>query len=420
MLGLSFMINAVPAMAAELGIDEIVSMALTRNESVGIAKNQLEKAVKQIEQVESGLFPEINLAVTGTTSHVWRGGTETRQWVEGGELSLAQPLYTFGKLSSAISAAKSFENIAENNERATEAEVSRVAKGMYYGILYSQKLVEIRRESFQNAAKNKEALEKRVSSGRIGRNENLKMQADLASRRPSLIEAEQALETNLLDLGSFLALEEEAVKVKGDLASVIAPNPSDGKKVEVAGLVDLRIAEEGIKAADAATGLARADLMPNLSFFANYAPATNRRDPFDERLGGQDALAVGIRLDMAWPTGGGKLDEIAIKKIDKRNAELSFQKKKREIEVKHKSLLLQYKSLSKKLKASKEAVELAESSYRVALGSFTSGNISQSQLNDSELLLTQNKISYAQNLLQIHLIGVELERVMTSGVASKD
>jgi hypothetical protein len=36
-------------------------------------------------------------------------------------------------------------------------------------------------------------------------------------------------------------------------------------------------------------------------------------------------------------------------------------------------------------------------------------------LNDSELLATNNKIAKAQNLLQMKLIRIELERLQTEG-----
>jgi len=61
-------------------------------------------------------------------------------------------------------------------------------------------------------------------------------------------------------------------------------------------------------------------------------------------------------------------------------------------------------------------VDLADKSYKVALQSFRTGSVSQLQLNDSELLLTRNKISLAQNILQSKFIESELERIQTMGV----
>ncbi|MFA7614223.1 MAG: TolC family protein, partial [Candidatus Caldatribacteriota bacterium] len=63
----------------------------------------------------------------------------------------------------------------------------------------------------------------------------------------------------------------------------------------------------------------------------------------------------------------------------------------------------------------RRAITLADRSYKVALASFKNGNVSQLQLNDAEMLLTSNKISYAQNLLAMKMIELDLERLQIQG-----
>ena len=62
----------------------------------------------------------------------------------------------------------------------------------------------------------------------------------------------------------------------------------------------------------------------------------------------------------------------------------------------------------------REAVSVASQSYKASLKSFSNGSISQTQLNDRELLLTNNKIAYAKNLLEILLIDNQIKTYLTT------
>lgn len=397
--------------------EDVVRLALERNENVGISEAELLRAQKQVDSAYSGLFPtlsaQIGLQKSSATGAFMPNADD---WNENAQVSLTQPLYTFGRLGHGIDLAKATLSLGQNQRLATQAQVIQTAKSMYYSILFGQALVNITNDSYQNALKNKQTLEKRVSYGRISRNDNLKMQADLASRKPLLVDANRTLKVAKLELANFLALpRDESVEVKGDLTvpTKVENTILDDNKLDQ--LANVRVLQDSLEISKETVALAKADRLPTLSAFGSYTPSTYRSDFFGTKTREQETFTVGVMLSFDWPFGGGKNDEVEVRRVEQRVSELRLQAGRRQELTRYHTLQQQLESLDEKIKTEIEAVRLAESSYKVALSAFSTGSVSQVQLNDSELLLTQNKISLAQSRLERLNIAASLEGLLTKG-----
>lgn len=393
---------------------DVVKLALERNELNAISKNQLKEAEYRLKQAKSYLYPKLTANAVIQKMYIvpekrLPGGLQINQ----GNITLTQPIYTFGRLSSGVEIADLDKDITANSVKATRAEIEKTAKQLYYNAVYMKNLLKIAEESVANANKNKSALGDRVQFGRINQNDNLKMQADVASREPLLHEAKRGYEASLQDLASFLNIPRAELGSVDSSLEKISKGGVKEKRVEE--FVDVRNAEKTVRLSAAQKELAKSDYMPTLSAFASYSPA---HTPTDVALPGvlmTDTAAFGLRLDFELPLGGGKAYESKIRTVAENSAMLNLQRVKRDASKQQTSLIQQYQTLADKSEALKRAVDLAERAYKVALASFRNGSISQLQLNDSEILLTQNKISYVQNILQMKIIETELERLQTEG-----
>ncbi|EQC48858.1 outer membrane efflux protein [Bacteriovorax sp. BSW11_IV] len=414
------MLLSLPGLAygqrVELNLDKAIELALKNNEGVAISGATLEKAETQISKARSGLFPtlkfEYNVVRTRTTP-VFQNTQDA--WYRGPSITATQPVYTFGRLSSAIDLAKSQKSLYENDFIATKANIEKIAKTFYYSALFNQELLEITQSSYDNASKNNQALKKRVSYGRISRNENLKMQADLASRKPRYIEAQKVYETAKIDLANFLGLDPKTEIVFSDKLVAKTRKVKSSNNENFENLAQVRVLSDSIAMSKSLESIAKSDHLPTLALFGSYSPTTYYDDFFSNEIRDQKSYTFGLKLTFDLPLGGEKFDEVAIKKVETRIAELRYQAGKRQIESRVITITKEYEKLLEKLDASKTAVSLAQDSYKVALSSFSTGSISQTQLNDSELLLTSNKIEYAQNILQLHLLSAELDELLTEG-----
>lgn len=393
---------------------DVVKLALERNEVSAITKNQIEQAEHRLKKSRSYLFPTLKANASIQKFYILPekrlpGGMR----IDGAEFTLNQPLYTFGRLSSGIRMAELDKEMTINTAKATVGEIQKAAKALFYNAAFNKYLLEIAQDSLKNANNNKRALEERVQFGRINQNDNIKMQADVATREPLLYEAQKGYQAALEDLGYFLDTDVASIKDINSKSLDIAIKTFEEKSAT--GLVDVKNAAKQVELAAAQESVAKKDYLPTVSAFASYMPKHTNLGASIPGVLLIDTFVMGVRMDMEIPIGGAKTYEKREKVLAKVNADLNLRRVTREVTKKQKSFIQQYGHLADKGKSLKRAITLADRSYKVALASFKNGNVSQLQLNDTEMQLTSNKISYAQNLLAMKMIELDLERLQIQG-----
>ncbi len=406
--------SSINADVITLNEEKVVEMALKRNEAIGISSAEIEIAKSKVEASTSSLYPTLSLqAQIQKTRGKGSSAPNAYDWNEKGSVGVTQPVYTFGKLSSAIDIAKSSESLSRVKSLATQADVKNTARKLYYRVLYSNDLLKASKDSFKNANKNKKTLEKRVSYGRISRNDNLKMQADIASRRPFLIDSEKNLDLAKLDLLNFLAIEQgsEVRFEKESLREISLRDDSNASNVE--NNLDVKILNENLKLRELSIESEKSNRMPTLNAFATFSPSNYKDGFLGDKIKDQEDLTFGLSFTFDWPFGGSKNDAIQVKRTEAKIARLQLTQEKRNQKVQLEKLYKQKESLERKLESELEAIKLALSSYEVSLGAFATGGVSQLQLNDSELLLTNNRISYAGTKFEILNTIIDIERLTT-------
>ena len=401
-------------------LDNVKEIALARNESMAISRLEIEKAENEMKSVRSDLFPKISASA---------GVLRSRQapalfpmapgsppifdnWQRSATIGLNQPVYTFGRLSGAVELAKTSLEFAETRKDVTEAEVEKTAKVLLLNILFYEKYLKIAKDSYANALKNSQALNKRVSYGRVSQNQNLKMSADLASREPVVIEAEKNLKSMILQLKNFLGFSEsDSVKVMGDIEK-ISENFQRKENISWNDLSQVKFLNDQLKMNTQIYEIEKLNYFPTLGFAMSYGRLGYYEDFNDNNFLTQDNVNIGLTLTFDLPTGGQKSFEQTIAKVNEEVSRLSLQQGLRDIKVKIKDMEQKISKLESQITSNKKAVDIARRSYSVALKSFSSGAVTQTELNDSELLLTQNKVNLASNYLEIKLVKIELEALM--------
>jgi outer membrane protein len=404
-----------------VNINNVANLAIKRNENAIISHLEIENAKNEVSKARSSLFPvfkgSASIVRSRTTPSLFSLGQGAppifNNWQRSANVGLSQPVYTFGRLSGGIELAKSSLNFAQSKSDVTISEIEFTAKSLFYNILFYETYLQIAKDSYDNVLKNSKALNKRVSYGRISQNQNLKMSADLASRKPLVIEAEKNLLSLKLQLKSFLGLlPSDKINVSGSLKQSTSNLDSD-TVLNWSSLAQVKFLEDQLDMQKNLLDIEQSNYMPIVSFEASYGRLGFYEDFNDNNFLTQDVLNVGLMISFDIPSGGEKSFQQSIAQTNTRISELSLQNGKRELQIKIKDLTQKHEKLTEQIKSNLNAVDLAEKSYKVALRSFSSGSVTQTQLNDSELLLTQNKINLASNYLESLLVKVEIEKLKT-------
>lgn len=417
-LGILLIGNQLQAKEISLTVNETIELALKRNEQVQITNYQLEIANTILKKAYSGLFPTLKLEGKATKTKqdpaLFGGGIISENYQQSATVTLNQPVYTFGRLSGAIDAAKAQGKLARHQKTATLADIELTVKKLFYNAMFYQKNYEISKESYENALNNQKALRKRVSFGRISQGENLKMKADIASRKPLMLEAQRLYESSISELKSFLNIEgEDKISLKGNLENIKNERIKESK-IELSDLVQVNLLQNQFEVQKSLEDIESSNYLPTLSFFASYGENAIFADIQKDHYIDQTNIGFGLALTMNFDLGGAQSHDRQISRVETRVKKLQLELGKRQIKFALKNLYDQKQRLIEKRDSLKEAVSLAHSSYKVALNSFANGTVTQTQLNDRELLFTNNKIAYAQNLLQINIVNFEIENLETT------
>jgi outer membrane protein TolC len=92
--------------ALKLSLDDVVARALETSEDLKIKENNVVKGQSVYRESRSGLLPHINANASWTRNTDYPGTAELTDYQMSGGISASQLLFSFGRVGSAVSAAK--------------------------------------------------------------------------------------------------------------------------------------------------------------------------------------------------------------------------------------------------------------------------------------------------------------------------
>jgi outer membrane protein TolC len=125
--------------------------------------------------------------------------------------------------------------------------------------------------------------------------------------------------------------------------------------------------------------------------------------------------AVGLNLQIPLFYGNRTHDRIKQSIADKDNAVLNFKKTKKNLELELEKTITEYNELIQTLPANQEALDLAQNSFALSQNLFASGQLSATDLNDAEMMLTSQKLKKETTLFKLQISLAKIERLTCIG-----
>jgi len=194
---------------AALTLPEAVALALERNQQVLIARAQDDGLRGRIREVRAQALPSIALNGNGTR---WRDPAflnsasfdkipeefRSALVVKGANLfdyniSVSQPLYTSGKVGTALKLASlEAEGVGVDRAR-VEQDIRLRVIGAFYDLVLAKQLLEVSRETVAQREQHLAMARARLAAGVATEVDVLRSQVNLANAQPELIRAENAI-----------------------------------------------------------------------------------------------------------------------------------------------------------------------------------------------------------------------------------
>ncbi|MDD4956785.1 MAG: TolC family protein [Candidatus Omnitrophica bacterium] len=408
--------------AIVIDIAMAVDMAIKTSELVEQSGNNVKKAGEILKETNAAWKPHVDGAFTWTNNARYPVNARYERGAVGDYkvdtgLEASQVLWTFGKISNAIAAAKEGVDVNKYLEEANRLDAEYSGKMAFYNLLLADNIYRIICGSYANAVENKRILEERSSAGRVSRKDNIDIEADIASRSTLVNDAKSDKKVAENTLKRVLGIEDAgSVELKID--------PGMGfSEINKEEMVDklLRV-EPSIKALDSKARsfedlvrASKAEYYPTIAAFGSWTYAGQSDSAKKAYIGNKDQMdqfgIMGVKVDVPIWEGGARQARLNQARLDKENADLDLKKARKDLVLALGNAISEYNEYIKTLEANNKAVDLAERTFSLFQELFSSGQVSLLELNDAELMLTNERLKREATIYGIKATKAEIDRL---------
>jgi len=286
----------------------------------------------------------------------------------------------------------------------------------YFQALFTQELLKIQKEQFQNSRFNLNRVQKEVEIGSKPKSDLYDMQLSFAQEEMKILETEQLFVLQKKQLFQLMNAENNAV---AEVVLEYAIEPIESKELATVSNPKVRFAELNYLGNQKETQWERANNLPSLTTFYGfstfyYKPLNQSSavvDNFDTQISDNKNHQLGIQLNLPIFNGFRNNKRIAAAKLETEKSKFGIEQEKLkvknqlDIESQNKA---NYVQLASKLK---EMKTYAEASFRTSQAKFTTGSIDavvfssvKNQLLSTEYDLLKNTLQQQYITLKINLI----------------
>ena len=341
-----------------------------------------------------------------------RNSAQTNNYYSNLVFQLNQPLFQINTQARNLERAEiNLENAQRSYSQAEKNIIYNVSAG-FFNLVKTKKSLEISQERVKQTEESYKTASNKFKAGLIAEDQALQLEVDLASSKNGLLSSIQSFEDAKNDFKILIGLPiSENIDVQGEVDYVPAVvNLEDAINSALKNRPDILSAESNVYLSQLAIEDvdARSEIKANLR--ATYGINKNA-DQF-ERIFNQFADTRSVSLNISVPVldWGKNAREVEASEANYRQSRLNLQNQKDMIRKEIISSVNQLNSTKARVDVLSKTVELAEKSYNISLERFKAGNITSFELSQSQIKLTETKLSNLEALIAYKLSVVDLER----------
>lgn len=423
-----------PPPPPSLTLQDCIALALKQNPDILKAQQQLRRTHGLILEARAPALPQVT--ASGQYQRVDENAIETfpgsptifknQQQPWSAQVEVSQLIYSGGRVSAALRAAKLTDKIAALNFQRTVADTILQVRKLFYEILLNKAQVEVRQQSITLLEQQLTDTRHRFDVGAVPRFDLLRAEVELANAKPPLIRAQNNLRLSREALVKLLALD--SVENRPEFTAVTFVGELTYQHVDwqlgellqraLQNRPELQQAQNEVHVAQQNIRVALAGYKPELSVFANYGW---RNTTFSHQINDKlDGWTAGARL--TWPLFDGLLThgKVTQARAQLQQAELDYTDQRRAIELEVRQAYSDYLQAIELLQAQKKTVEQAEESLRLAQVRFRAGTATQLDVLSAQTALTQARSNAVRALYDYNVAIATLERATAMTVKAAD
>ena len=332
-----------------------------------------------------------------------------------GGFSLSLPVFAPTLYKSIQLSAIDVELAAEKARASRLDMVNQVSKA-YFQLLLAQDSYEVLKQSYRQAQDNLENVTNKFRQGLVSEYDKIRAEVQVRNLNPNLIQARNAVTLTNLQLKVLMGVDAGCnISVLGKLSDYEVDLYGDYMHIDTTQLLgntSLRQMDLQTEMLKKTYEMDKAAFLPNVSLSAIYQWTAMNEDFRFRDYRWNPYSTVGVTVSVPLFTGGRRLYKMKQTKIQLSQMNWNRTNLHRNLSMQAKSYLNNMQQSVEQLASNKENVNQAMKGRSIAQKRYDVGKGTILELNDSELALTQSKLTYTQSIYNYLVAKTDLDLIL--------
>jgi HAE1 family hydrophobic/amphiphilic exporter-1 len=401
---------------------------LEKNEDIGIARADLDRAKGRKREVTASALPHLDFRGAYTRNFlrpvIFFADPSTDEVIpiEIGEdndyrmdISLSQVLYAFGRVGAAVDAADLYLKGNEAGLEATTKDVTFAVRTAYLEAVLADEVRKIAIQDLDAARSRFDETRKKLGQQMVSEFDSILAAVEVKNREPVVLSAENEIRRTRLNLKRLMGVDRGTPVVLTDSLVFEPEEYSLEEAIEESRRMrsDIQALRFNLATAEKILLVRRRSNLPYLALEGNYAIQGQSSEEF---FPDSDTFAksLGIGVSLSFPIfdgfeNRGKVDQA---RADVAAAQYALRKLENVVALAITEIHDQLAAERKNLESQEATVAMAEEAYRLATVRFANGLSTSLELENSELALTNARLNYQTAIFRYMVAKNRLEYAM--------
>lgn len=327
------------------------------------------------------------------------------------DVTITQTLFS-SAVFKGIGASQIYYNLALADLKSTVSKTVLSVQKTFYGVLLSKEVLEITKQSFENAQANLNDVKALYKEGMVSEFDMLQAEVQVENLRPIVLQMDNILKTAKDGLKLIIGIDQqEEIDVTGNFIYQAYDISNEEGLIDEAlkSNYDLQTLELKKQVDEAFVELDVSEYWPNIAAFGQYA-FNGSSD--DWKFSTYSSATIGLSFSINLWQGNRTKNAVEQSTITFQQTEEQLNQLKDYTLLTVKSKIQDLKTVQSIIDVQNKNVDVANRAYQIAKVRYKEGVGSQIELQTSDLALKQARLNRIQSIHQYLITQFELEQVI--------
>ena len=351
-----------------------------------------------------------------TTQSSNDGGIEVGRWnTFNAGINANMPLVNF-QLWKSIAISGEAVDLAVEKARSSRLETVSQVKQAFYAVLLAKEAFDVYKNVYENAVDNFGQTEKRYKAQKTSELEYTRAKVNVANAIPNVYTAESQVILALWQLkavmGVDLDMNIDVIGSLNDYSSQMFRDIHENDDITLDNNTTMRQLAMQAEQLAQTIKLQKYAYLPSLSLGFAYSLNAMTNDFKFSEYKWTPYSYVGLSLSIPIFSGGKRYHDVKTAVVQAEELDLQKLNTERQLKIAIRQNLTNMESNMKSYDSASEAVSLAQKAYDISAKSYNLGKSTLTDLNDSQLALTQSRLAQSQAIYNFVVAKSNLEQIL--------